>query len=386
MNRISIISFTFLLSMFFNVYAEINTQFATQRHISNIRIAGLSNAGVSILEGVSSVNINPSLVHSWHWANSKIYSAFIAYEKDSVFKDHIVSSGASWFINEKATIAANYRFMKNSSNHFHNETVICLAGRLFDKSLNQGAVNLGVNIRYESLNWQKQTIDSLPIIQKNYDETGEFVNDSLLRKYKSPYKKYTTEEKRLLFDIGFFQDNIAKGLNLGLTFHNPFGFYWRSEKPFLNHTGDTVYYTQPIDTIIREIVDSSYYIDKWEKNKGRNKKNYKRMTVGISYTFNLMQNKLAFLIPFDLEFIGLFYKKQDTKIGLHTGIEACIINKICVRFGYARAPNYISGEPQDLSIFHENIISGGIGIRFKFVTLDVYMQAQDWGVGCTTSF
>ena len=78
-----------------NISAEINPQFTTQRHSSNSRYAGLSNAGVAIPEPVTGAVLNPSLVHAWHYNNETRYSASAAFERDSVFARYILSTGAS---------------------------------------------------------------------------------------------------------------------------------------------------------------------------------------------------------------------------------------------------------------------------------------------------
>lgn len=371
---------------YINLSAEINPQFITQRHSSNPRYAGLSNAGVAIPDAVTGAVLNPSLVHSWHYNHETKYSATATFERDSVFSRYIISTGASWYINEKTTIGTIYRNLKNGDDNYQNEVVLCVAGRLFDKSINQGAVNLGFNIRFENVNW-KTGLDSLPIVQKMFDSSGNIIPESTatIGKYESAFNSHFDKDKRLLFDVGFFQDNIFQGLDFGLTFHNLLGYTWLSDKPVIKHKADTTFDTLT-DTIPQSLIDSSYHSAKWKDSKGRNNKVYKRMTVGLAYHANIIQNKVMILIPFDLEFIGLFDKKQKMKLGLHTGIEAWLTGKICLRFGYALSPNYISGDPGNITLESENIFSGGASARFEHLSFDVYIQGQNWGVGSMVAF
>ena len=375
-----------IILSYITISAEINTQFTTQRHSSNSRYAGLSNAGVAIPEPVTGAVLNPSLVHAWHFNNETRYSASAAFERDSVFSRYIISTGESWYINEKTTLGTVYRNLKNSDDHYQNEVTLCVAGRLFDKTFNQGAVNLGFNVRFESVNWETG-LDSLPIVQKMFDDSGIIIPESTttIGKYKSSFNSHFDKDKRLLFDLGFFQDNIFQGLDFGLTFHNLLGFTWLSDKPVIKHKADTTYDTLT-DTIPQSLIDSSYHVAEWKDSKGRNKKVYKRMTVGLAYHANIIQNRVLILIPFDLEFIGLFDKKQKMKLGLHTGLEVWLTEKIGVRFGYALSPNYISGTPGTITLESEHIFSGGASARFEHLSFDVYIQGQNWGVGSTVAF
>ena len=375
-----------LILLFINLSAEVNPQLTTQRHSSNPRYAGLSNTGVAIPDAITGAMLNPSLVHSWHWNNQTKYSASAAFERDSVFSKFIISTGASLFINEKTTLGTLYRSLRNGDDNYQNEVVLCIAGRLFEKSLRQGAVNLGMNFRYESLNWKTDT-DSLPIVQKMFDTSGIIISgsDSLLGKYKSNIENDFDKEKRLLFDLGFFQDNIFQGMDFGLTFHNLLGYVWKSDKPVIKHKPDTTYDTLT-DTIPQSLIDTSYHIAEWKESRARNKKVYKRMTVGLAYHTNIIQNKAMVLIPFDLEFIGLFDRKQDMKLGLHTGIEVWLGTYIGLRFGYALSPSYIEGTPGDITLENDHIFSGGASARFDRISFDLYIQGQNWGVGSTVAF
>jgi hypothetical protein len=361
---------------------EINLQFESQRNLFNPRFAALSNSGVAIPEGISSATLNPALVHCWHTNNKTRFSGTIAYAKDSIFSRYIMNVGGSSYINEKTTLGTIYRYMKNDDDNMQNEVVFNFAGRLFDKSLDQGAVNLGVNLRYESVKWQDSYVDSLTIYHYRYKDT--LLDSTFIYRYGPNLNQRTFEENRLLFDLGFFQDNIVKGLDFGITFHNLFGYRWYSQTPVTRDTSWSYRDSQTNDSVV---VDSSYYVNAWGENNAGNKKSYKRMTIGLSYHPDIMQNKVSLLLPFDLEFIGIFDKNQDIKIGLHTGLEAWLFsNNICLRFGYAYAPKYITGDPGALTLENDHLFSGGLGAYFERISFNVFMRRHDWGIESVVAF
>ncbi len=374
----------FLLST--GIFSEIlNPQFCAHRHYTNIRYMGLSNAGVAIPEPATSILLNPALIHSWHWKNGFSYAATAAYENDSVFSRHVISTGGSWQVNEVTTVGSLYRNLKRADNNYQNDIIICVAGRLFDKSLNQGAVNLGMNIRLETLRWEN-LLDSLPVHAHVYDDTGAYKTTELISKYKSSFSKSSLKETRLLFDLGFYQDEIFPGMDFGLTFHNLFTRHWKSDKPTGSHVYDTTYDTVLTDIFIDTVYNTTVHTSKWTDSKGRFPKVYKRMTVGLAYHAPIMQEKVMVVLPFDVEFLGLFDKKQDIKVGLHTGIEAWFIKKIGIRFGYAYAPDHILGTPGDITFESSHILSGGASVHFEKVRFGVYIKKQDWGIGSTVTF
>ena len=362
--------------------SEINLQFESQRNLLNPRFAALSNTGVAIPEGPSSVTLNPALTHCWHVKNETRFSGTIAYAKDSLFSRSILNFGGSSYLNEKTTLGTLYRYMKSNDKNTHNDVIFNFAGRLFDKSLNQGAVNLGVNLRYENCKWHDSYVDSLTTYYSRYQDT--ILDTVEAYRYAPNIPERSFDENRLLFDLGFFQDNILPGLDFGITFHNLFGYRWYSENPVLHDTAWSYIDSQTGDSVI---VDSSFYVNDWGEHNARNPKVYKRMTVGLSYHPDIMQNKVSLLLPFDLEFIGIFDKKQDLKIGLHTGLEAWLFsNNICLRFGYAYAPKYITGAPGALTLDNDHLFSGGLGVYFERISFNVFMRKHDWGIESVVAF
>lgn len=377
-----IIILTLLIGVLTSTTAEIDLQFGANRSLFNYRFCGLSGSGVAIPEAVSSATLNPALVHNWHFLKERKYSGLVGYEKDSLFEKNILSTGASAYLNDKSTVGALYRLLNSTEENRQNEVIITFAGRLFDKSLNQGAVNLGFNLRYESFKWTDPYTDSLNTLRYIYKDT--LLDSILLHRYLPPNQMRVREENRFLFDLGFYQDNVVPNLHFGLVFHNLLGYTWQSHSPSVN---DTIWSFIDSTTNDSIVVDSSYLMSNHDKKAEKNNKVYKRMTIGIAYQPNIAQNKVTLMVPFDLEFIGIFDRDQDLKIALHTGLEVWLLDKIIgLRFGYARGPKHITGRPGYLSMEPSNIVSGGLSFHFDHIAFDVFMQKQDFGIGTILSF
>jgi hypothetical protein len=230
--------------------------------------------------------------------------------------------------------------------------------------------------------WRTSDLDSTRTIRTHFSPD---TSDTLRYAPDSPFRYL--KERRLLFDIGFYQDNILEGLDFGLVFHDLMAYAWRQDKPTVRHVDSTYDDTAFMgDSIPDSTIDSTYYVNRWNDRNGKNGRIYKRLTVGFAYHAPLMQNKVMMIIPFDLEFIGLFDKKIDMKLGLHTGIEGWFNDKLCLRFGYAFAPHYISGKPGTITLNNDHLFSGGASVRFDKVQFDIYILKQDWGIGSTIMF
>lgn len=387
----------FVLLFFSNILSQISAQcftaetadrqFAQQRRVMNHRYAGLAGSGVSIPEPVSSISLNPALVHHFHQYTETKHSISLGYERDSLFNAMILNSGTSFQINEKTTVSGYYRFLKNSNNKdkLTNEATISVSGTMFDQGADaQGGVDVGMNMRYSYGKWYKKANNTVQIFETISDSTATLSNEMISS--IDTTLDCMEEEHRLLFDIGLFQDNIFNNLDLGITFHNLFGFHWKKTNPIKKDstTSDTSLTSDSItDTT------TYYFSNSWKKDNGKNHKSYKRMTVGLSYHAPLMNEKLNILVPFDLEFFGLFNKDEDLKLAFHTGLETWFAKgRVGLRFGYARSPYSISGSPESFEIENQNIFTGGGSLRFKMFGIDLYFTEyrQEWGLSAFTSF
>ena len=372
------------------VFSEVNHQMTQQRHLMDQRYAGLSNTGVAIPDPVSSATMNPSLVHHFHINSKTKVSISAGFDRDSIFNKMILTGGASYFINERTTIAAQYRNLMQSKNKLTNEAVLTVAGTLFDKGEddNQGGVDVGMNMRYLQTKWNENYADPLNIMQKITDSNKVVISDNVSGAYSpSGFNKTDKDEYRLLFDVGFFQDNIVNNLDLGIVFYNLFGFQWDAKTPTVSDSskysiGDTT-------EIANDTITDSLYYTGWQRSNGKNHKSYKRMTIGLAYHLPVIEKKLDLLIPMDFEWIGMFNKKEDTEFLFHMGLEVWVLRGIIgIRGGYSSAPSYVRGEPQDFDIDKTNILTAGASIRIKMFGIDGYFTEykKEWGISGFVAF
>ncbi len=362
-------------------------QFAQQRRPMNHRYAGLAGAGVSIPEPVSSISLNPALIHHFHQYSKTKHSIAISYERDSLFDAMILNGGTSYHINERTTVSGFYRFLKNShsKDKLTNEATISVSGTMFDQGADaQGGVDIGMNMRYSYSKWYKSISNSIQTYEIISDTNG-IISNTMIGNIDTTMT-CKEEEHRLLFDVGLFQDNIFNNLDLGVTFHNILGFHWKKTTPTKKDStiSDTVFSGDTtIDTT------THYFSDSWKEDNGKNHKSYKRMTVGLSYHVPLLNDKVNILVPFDLEFFGIFNKDEDLKLAFHTGLETWLAKgRVGLRFGYARAPYNIRGAPESFDIENQNILTGGGSLRFKMFGIDLYFTEyrQEWGLSAFASF
>ena len=366
----------------------VDVQSLTQRRYPNMRQQALSGSGIALAEPISGTFLNPALIHTWHWNTSSVYGMEGIYENDSLFSSLIASIGMSWYIDKKSTIGVVYRTLQNPHINNEHDITLSLSGRLFDQSIDQGAVNMGANIRFESLSWSLIRLDSLHISTIVFDAAGNQIQDSTsTKKYLPLYSQnQRLYEKRLLADIGFYQDRVIEHIDFGLTFHNIFGYIWAKQQPRVATIHDTLWNTNTIKKI-KKITDSSYYDSAFFISNKTNNSFYKRMTIGIAWNLFPSGVPITGKLPFDLEFFRLFEKNRKTLIGIHTGIEVWLYDqRIALRFGYAHAPAYVYILNQSYTIQNTSAFSGGMSTSFERVSVSASWQKNSWGLAMTWRF
>ena len=325
-----------------------------------------------------SILLNPSLPHHRHEVRETKAGVALTYGRDSLFSRHAFGVAGSMRMEKGATLACLYRFLKHSDNADHKEVTLNVSDRLFKRSLTQGAVEIGINARFESANWRYANLDTLMSTKTVYDNSQPLDTIGVLDTFARDHQAHRTiKEQRLIFDLGFFQNGIAPNLDFGLTFHNLIGYTWRSEVPSVVDTLREVWNADfsHLDTLI----DSCFYSSKPAKHKSWLAKHYKRLSCGVAYHAALAKGRVGLLVPFDAEVIGLFDKNQPIRFGFHSGVEGWIVEKICVRFGYARAPDYIEQGRQHIP--NANILTGGLGLVLERLQFDVAVRREGWVMG-----
>jgi hypothetical protein len=339
----------------------------------DMRINGFAGAGCGLLEGISGIYANPALPHAFGTANpSRHFVIEAGYGRDRIYSQHIIPAGASCMLGKEAgTVGLLYRYLRSDEERSQHEAVLNYSSRLFEKSTAHGAVDYGVNIRYERANWQLKSFDSIPSIITRRDSTQYVVVDTTWSGFDGPGAQ---RDNRLLLDIGFYQAYIAERLDFGLTFTNLLGYVWRERHPYTREFpyGDSTY------------SDSTAYVDATERSEGWIDAAHRCLSVGVAFKTPILSDNVKVIIPFDLEFLGLNFFEHDTptRVTLRTGIEASFLDHYALRFGYARAPRKVimrDVRNKDKKI-NDNIFTGGGGASVAPFSADFYIGLNEFGI------
>ncbi len=347
--------------------------FLPQRSFCSSAMKGLGDAGIAFPLDISGGMINPALAYSYRKSVQDVHgSVFSSYGRDSTFDNHIMPLGASYSTSEGA-MAFYYRLLKDKGEMRQNEFVFNISGQLSGNSETQGAVDLGVNLRLENFKWGDRPLGSLPQRVLFRDSTGEWSGDSVNR-WSEDSERGSVMERRLLLDIGFFQENVWPNIDFGLTMRNLLGYVWSAENP------DTAFSERIVSPESADedtaLVRTYYYKSGVDKSRGWTSGKYRGLAAGIVYHLPLGQNfKLSF--PIDFEFIGLFDKKIKNRAIFRGGIQGKISQNFYLRVGYSRAPEFLLTGINGFK--NINVFTGGGGIAIAPVKLDFYVSNLSFG-------
>jgi hypothetical protein len=263
--------------------------------------------------------INPALTSTCKSTGS----IAAGYGRDKVF-DKIALPFGIVLTDNNGAMGFYYRFLNGNTGRV-NDATVNFSGRLFEQSKTQGAVDFGMNIRYEHSVW--------PYIYEDDD-----LDNTKMR------------SNNLLLDIGFYQPSVMTNLDFALVFRNLTGYSWS------------------------EVVGA-------DKTKGWVKGRHRSVTVGGVYNIVLMGGTLLFLLPLDIEMNNLFEKSLPNKYVLRTGVEGRISSNYTIRFGYAHAPE----DPMELitDFNPKNLFFGGVGVFVNPLQLDFFTGKNEWGITAT---
>ncbi len=360
---------------------------ASQYEHTSARFSGTGFAGVATLNDVSSVLLNPAIIHAYQFYTQSRISTTVSYGRGGVFSDHIASTGLGVLIAPQASCAAMYRYLQADEQRAHHEAIGALSGRLFDKSVNQGAVDYGLSVRYEKTDWELREGDFDTAFIYEIRTGPEAATESI--DTAGIASKGGFEEQRILLDVGFYQRNIGDNLDFGITFHNLLGYRWRRVSPHISFRDSVAesYTDSTGDTTGSRIIHAEFYENEPEKNNSWLDSYYRRLTVGIAFRKYLLESKVRVHLPMDLEIVGLFDRSRGAHFAFRTGLELWIQDTYAFRFGFNRAPNLLAVRPP--ASFHtpgelhnENIFTGGAGLRIDRLSFDLYIRGIEWGIGC----
>jgi hypothetical protein len=371
---------------------EIDLFLAPQYEQHAARTAGCGFAGVAALGAAASIARNPALLHAWHFYSQTTFSATSGYGRGALFQKHIATLGAGAYASEQLSYAARYRFLSADAGRAQHEGVLAVSGRLFDRSVNQGAVDFGIALRAEQLAWKLHPSDfdtaySLFVETRN----AAVIAIDTLDTVTASGGAFT--ERRLIIDIGLFQKAIGENLDFGLVMHNLIGYSWRKISPHIDYS----HAAAQRDTIDGDAYTrgehTAAYRQSVHKTRGWINPYYRRLVAGIAFAKYLLGDKARINIPVDLEIAGLFDRSRTAQFSFRSGLELWVRDTYGFRFGYARAPDLLAvhspasqyagtnesgADPAPL--VNANLFSGGAGLRIDRLTIDLYLRGIEWGL------
>jgi len=367
LNRILIFIFIFTAT----TVAEVDRLFLVQDRFYSSALKSLANAGIAHPTDLFSGQVNPALTFSHHHtvAPQSQGTVAIGYGRDSIFDAHILPTGFS-YSNEEGSLGLFYRFIKGKKNILQHEMTINLAGQIFSNSDDQGAVDFGMNLRFEKMMWKKR---SAWVQQFLAADSGKWI---LEKEYESifPDHDYSLRDKRALLDIGFFQPHILENMDFGLVIKNLLGYVWSYGNQ------DTIYYDTLTDSQGRDsvMIKASGFTDSRRSMRGWTKGVNRTLTAGIVYHASIGSDKILLNFPLDLEMRGLFNKKIRNRYIFRGGLEAEIARHVMLRFGYARAPGRLRSTWEEIK--NINIFTGGAGLKISSFSFDFYASDKVFGL------
>lgn len=355
---------------------ELDPLFTPQRTFYSAVQKSLGDAGLANPSDITTGLLNPAMVYSYQKSSASAHgSAAVGFGRDSLYNRAVIPIGFS-YANKSGAIALFYRYMSNDLGSSNHEAVLNFSGQMSGKSDQQGAVDFGVNFKYEYCDWIRTDLYPLSITRSIKDTSGNWVNDSIVGTMNPPFRG-SYEENRFLIDIGFYQSNIADGLDFGLVVKNLLGYRLIREQPDII-THDSIYAGTEQDDSIDSLRDrtqaygtGSHKSKKWVKGA------YRTIGAGITYNIELANGNFALCFPADMEIIGLFDKKIKNKFVFHGGVQGKISRNFYLRLGYSRAPLSILTDLTQIK--NVNIFTGGAGISISPVTLDFYISNNAFG-------
>jgi len=367
--------FIFIISA--TIKAEVDRIFLVQDRFYSSALKSMANAGIALPTDFFIGQINPALTFSHHHSIVPLSQGTVAlgYGRDSIFNALILPAAFS-YSNQEGTLSLFYRFMKGEKDILQHEMTINFAGQIFSNSDDQGAVDFGMNLRFEKMVWKKRSPWEQHFLAA---DSGKWILES---EYKSslPDQDYSIRDKRALLDIGFFQPHILENIDFGLVIRNLLGYVWSYGNQ------DTVYYdtladSQGCDSVL---IKTSGFTNNKKATHGWTKGINRTMIAGIVYHESISNDKIFLNFPLDLEIRGLFNKSIKNRYIFRSGLEAEIARHVILRFGYARAPGRLKSSWEEIK--NINVFTGGAGLRISSLSFDFYISDNTFGLSGSFSY
>lgn len=369
--------------------------FASQHSAYDVRAAGTARAGVAIPGGIGSASTNPALPRAYaRGLDLKGLMASAGYGRLPVFDRHVVPAAIAFNSEEYGLFGLCGRYLDGGTQQRQYELSVVYSGRMFDKSMDQGAVDFGVAIRYERMRWMYTGLDTLfsRHFSRSTDSEIGFVNDSIWPDTQVPSHGYLFQQ-RLILDVGLYQAKISDRVDFGVVFHNVLGRYWNQERPQVksNVTDEQkahVYDEQgiPFDRVDEYVLETHYSDTMSKVSSDWLASNHRRITAGIAFTTPILDDKVWLVVPVDLEMIGIFDRSFKTRFLFRSGVEAVIQERFAARLGYAREPEDVMRGDGDDFPKYSNVLTAGAGVIFSPVAIDFAVARSRWLVSVSVVY
>jgi hypothetical protein len=336
---------------------------------------GLAEAGVALPWSSASALANPALLYSCRNGASKISrSLSFGFGRDSLFDRFIIPVGAAYSRKWDA-VALNARALSSSDSLDEYEAVITYCKRVLSRSDRNGPLDIGANLHYEYADWEKRSLDSLPIIRRYLSQsTGKRLRADEIAGYGIAPESGNFRENRMYLDIGIFKPEIDSHFDGGIALKNIGGIRWGRESP------DTVTVdTASIrgDTLVRTV--SRSYTSTAKGYFGVIGWRYTSLCAGGNIKFAIPAGKFSFCLPVEIDLFNLFYSPKNIVCSIRTGLQVHLLQDYFVRVGYSRAPGLIHANE---TIKLEDNLSFGLSILPPGTPLaiDCYFSHWEWGL------
>jgi hypothetical protein len=347
----------------------------------NARTAAMAGAGCALLDGAAAADVNPALPNAYaKYRGGLRLTAAAGYGRDSLFRFSLPGALVVC-LGEYGSVGAFARWLKHDDTHYQYEGAATWSGRLFEKSMTQGAVDLGVNVRYERT-WWEDSLHTVRYLRPHWDADTHVVYDTLAAPPPQPLGRW--REDRLLLDVGFYQKEIAEHVDFALVCHNLLGYRWNLNLPGLAYVPAEADSLDAAHILKR---DTLLFKDRTESNNWLSGA-YRRVTVGIAFSAPIGHDQAVLAVPADVDFMGLFESGVKMRLAVRIGAELKFMEYFYIRGGYAYAPTVMSiADMYDGGRRpHRHLLRAGAGFRMKNVMVDFYMARNEWGATAGTAF
>jgi hypothetical protein len=352
---------------------DIDLVFRPQQNFTSARLKALGDAGVAYSGDISMGQNNPALLFS-SCKDQENGMIVVGYGRDSLFNRHIMPLSFA-HTNAEGAIGGFYRFQSGDCGLVQHEFTANFSGQLFDKADVQGAVDFGINVRYEIMKDKRHESRPLTVERYTVDRNGTSTYRSTIDTVSGEYNG-NAGIRRCIADIGFYQPDIMDRLDFGLVIRNLIGYQWKKQNPYVvaadSVVGDTIVTGDTLTVINRN------HSFRYETKKGKAwlPGRYRTLTIGVLY--RSVNGPIQLLFPVDIEIMGLFDGKIKNSFVFRGGVAAQVNDAFTIRLGYARKPKTII-EGVNL-IKNVNVFTGGAGLIVAQVAFDCYFSQDAFGV------